>query len=599
MSQILQIFYILISALSLAIAIPNELYHFGSPAFALISLIPLYLVATNLKSYKNALWFLALHSFLVHLFSSYWLGLFREMGILTLSASAIGTAIEGALCGLFFYIPFPRYKKYQLRLYSSASFLPVSCFRILWFTICYVSWEWLKSSGFLGYPWGTISSAMYKWFTLIQIADITGRYGISFIIILFNAILAEGIQLYFASKKYENIQTRVYSYSFTAIFCSVLLVSSTIYGFYRIYQKRPVMKELNIVMVQQNSDPWESKRDNENILNSIELTEKALKEANDARKKIDLVVWSEGVLKYSFPTSKSHYKYFPKENPLIPYIASKNIPFLIGGPVNIDGDFRDFTFNSSLLFDNQGNYRGYYPKNHLVPFAEVIPFAENRKVARFFRKIGLGTGWSSGNQYVVYEIPCQKYKTKRFNRIQTYSLAETLSEQKSRENQAPFVNVATPICFDDSFPDICNRLADAGAEVFINLTDNSWSKTNCAEYQHFANSVYRCIELRLSMARSTNSGYSVILDPTGKILKDMPLFEQDSIFATIPVYQTVRTIYQRFGNWLAYLCIIFIFLVFILQIKLLNSPLDPKSENIIGRKPRKPRNSKKSRKKRN
>ena len=78
----------------------------------------------------------------------------------------------------------------------------------------------------------------------------------------------------------------------------------------------------------------------------------------------------------------------------------------------------------------------------------------------------------------------------------------------------------------------------------------------------------------------------------------MPLFEQDSIFATIPIYQTVRTIYQRFGNWLAYLCIVFIFLVFILQIKLLNSPLDPKSENIIGRKPRKPRNSKKSRKKR-
>lgn len=590
MSQFLQIFYILISALSLAVAIPNEIFHFGSPFFAMIALIPLYLVASNLKSYKNAFWFLGLHSLLVHFFSSYWLGLFREMGLLTLLSSALGTALEGCLCGLFFYIPFSRYKRYQLQNICSLLFKPISCFRILWFTICYTAWEWLKSSGFLGYPWGTVSSAMYPWFSLIQIADITGRYGVSFVVILFNAVLGEGITLFFAAKKYQNIKSRVYSFSCTAIFSIILLSVSCIYGFYRINEKKPVLKELNIVMVQQNSDPWESAQDNENILNSINLTEKALEEAKTQKKKVDLVVWSEGVLRYSMPSSKSHYKYFPKDKPMIPYIKSKQIPFLIGGAVHATGDNRSFTFNSSILFDKDGNYRGYYPKNHLVPFAEVIPFVEHPKVANLFRKIGLGTGWQPGNQYILYEIPCQATKQNHFEAVKQYSLLESFDEQQKREKLPPTVKISTPICFDDSFPDICNRLAENGAEVFINLTDNSWSKTNCAEYQHFTNSVYRTIELRIPMARSTNSGYTVVIDPKGKILCDVPLFSQESVFTTVPVYQTKRTIYLIFGNWLAYLCIIFIFTCAIIQLKVINVPLDPKSERPI--KPRRRRTTK-------
>ena len=106
MSQILQVFYVIFSACLLALSLPNELLHFGSPLLGFIALIPFYISYNSFKSYKQAFLLSALHGLITHLLSSFWLAHFKEYAAITLGASAFGTALIQGLVGLFYFLPF-------------------------------------------------------------------------------------------------------------------------------------------------------------------------------------------------------------------------------------------------------------------------------------------------------------------------------------------------------------------------------------------------------------------------------------------------------------------------------------------------------------
>ncbi len=552
MSLFLQIFYVFLSALCLALGIPNELYIFGSPFLGFIAFIPMYFLYFSFKSYKQAFFLTGLQTFLVHIFTSFWLGNFKDFAALTLGASAFGTGLEGAIIGLLFYLPTATFS-YERKLYNTKGiqFYSLSSFKIFWFSAVYVIYEWIKSNGWLGYPWGTVSMAMYNLKRIKQIADITGTYGITFITVLIAAVIAEGFILLSNIEKKENRTFFAKNYINTAAVSLMLLLSTFIYGSYRYSQHRTPQKYLNTIIVQQNADPWAQENDTNTIRTSQKLTEEKLQELKAQNISVDFIVWSEGCLKNSFPNSLYHYKYFPHEEPLIPFIQKIGIPFLLGGPVTEQTAKKKNIFNGALLFDSEGNYRGFYPKNHLVPCAEVLPFADIPIIATFFKKvIGISAGWTPGDQYVLFDIQGQKANFPQKESVKIISLEETFQEQTQREKSNPYVRISTPICFGDAFPDVCNPLAKAGTELFVNITDDSWSKKKSAEYQHFVVASYRTIELRKTMVRSTNAGYSVVIDPVGNVLADMPLFEEKAIFFKVPVYSNIKTFYLKHGNWL-------------------------------------------------
>lgn len=579
MNRFLQVFYIIFSATLLSLAIPNELFHFGSPFIAIISMISFYYAYINFKSYKESLLLTGLHTFTVHIMSSFWLAFFKDFAVLTLGASALGTGVIGCVIGLILYSPFAKINKHkELRMYSSPLYNSFISFRVLWFSCVYVLYEWIKSCGWLGYPWGTISSAMYRWKILIQIADITGTYGITFLVILFNAIVTEGFVLYFKSK--NDTKTIYAAKNFIRIsnVWRILFILSFVYGCFKYFKPIEPIKYLNTIMVQQNADPWKETNDSETILLSERLTREKIEEVKKSGTNVDLVVWSEGCLKYSFPNSYFHYQNFPIEEPLIPFIKEMNIPFILGGPFTESYSPRKI-FNSALLFDKEGNFRGAYGKNHLVPLAEVIPFSNIPFVASFLKKvIGISAGWTPGDQYVYFDIKGNLNGVNSKPITKVISLADSVEEQKKKDELKSYVRISTPICFDDAFPDVCRPLVSNGSEVFINLTDDSWSKTKSAEYQHFVISAYRSIEYRTTLARSTNAGYSVIVDPKGNILSDMPLFEQHAMFSKIPIYNNQQTIYLRFGNLLPHIIAILVIIFEIYLFLTLNKRSEAYSE---------------------
>ena len=109
MSNFLQVFRVIFSAILVSLAIPNEFFLLGCPYITLVSLIPLYIAIAECRSYRSAFRLGALHTFSVHLFSSFWLAFFKDFAIFTLGASALGTGLIGGILGRMLYVPYARY----------------------------------------------------------------------------------------------------------------------------------------------------------------------------------------------------------------------------------------------------------------------------------------------------------------------------------------------------------------------------------------------------------------------------------------------------------------------------------------------------------
>ena len=517
MRRFLQVFYAIFSAFIFSLALQNELLPLGSPFLGIFALVPLYLAIRKADSYGEAALLTGLQVLITHLLSSFWLGFFQGYAIFTLGASALGTCIIGTAFGTLLYFFVGRAKKRGSIFTKTTPVLSVLFFAVVW-TLYEVS----KSKGFLGYPWGTILMSSYKWPLIIQIADITGTWGITFLFALFSAVVGEGVYLLCHTGFFYG-KTLFYDYKWTAGLCISLFCCSVIYGAFQYTYPRVPQKFLKATLVQHNGDSWSSTEGEASIMQAQRLTEKAIeKSLKNSGVKPDVVVWSETVLSYAHPEAQTYYTYVPFQEGLYPFIERMQVPFLIGSPITINSEEGLFS-NGVLYIDQHAQVQDYYAKIHLVPFAEAVPGTEYPWVRDFLESlIGFSSGWMAGTRYNLFEIPLESNQT---------------------------VKSSTPICFEDAFPDICRQLYKAGSEVFVNLTNDSWSRTNSAEYQHFVISVFRAIEFRTTLVRSTNSGYTVVVDPRGKVIADLPLFESLYLNTNIPVYERTETLYYRLGEW--------------------------------------------------
>lgn len=539
MRRFLQVFSVIFSAIMTAFAVQNEFLPFGSPFLGLFALVPLYLTLAKSDSFKEAGILNAVYMVLVHVMTSFWLGYFKGFAVFTLGATAAFYAVTGYFLGTLFFAPFYITRKTAVE--ENAGLKPLNpVIRIFLFAALWTIYEWKKSTGFLAYPWGTLVMSAWKWKLLTQIVDITGTRGISFLFSLFNAIAAEGLFLMSTGRKIGN--RRIFSgYIRSAVFCFSLFMLGTVYGVYQYTKERVPVKSIRTLLVQPSFDSWLSDESGDVVQQSIELTQKVL---DKAEKKPDIILWSEGILTYPLPDYYSYYFYLPEEEPLIPFMQKTGIPFIIGGSVEITGLYgnnadaedsdtnrngsssliREFN-NSALYFDTEGRWRDFYGKVQLVPFAEVIPYSDQRWMQILMQSlVGFSSGWTPGKFYTLFEIPV------------------------SRDTDS--VKVGTPICFEDAFPYVCRNLFFEGSEAFFNLTNDAWSRTNSAEIQHYVIASFRAQEFRTTLVRCTNAGFTSVTDPAGCILYSMPLFESTAGIFDVPIYERTPTFYAFFGDWL-------------------------------------------------
>ncbi len=578
----LQVFCAIFSGIMQAFSISNETLPFGSPFLALFCLVPFYKCLFSARSYSESFWLFFLQAISVHLTSSFWLANFHGFAVFTLGASALGTAFEAGLCGIAFHLSPSLAEKNAKLLEINGLRVKNMAYRALWFSSCIVLWEWIKSSADLGYPWGTISMAAYKWKLITQIADTTGVWGITFLFCLANSVFAEFpnfCENKFFARFAQNEDSVKCEFKSILTFTASLFVLSLFYGTIQYFLPRTPEKFVDTIIVQQNIDPWEG-GDKTSIPISMTLTEEKVLEMRSNGIEPDLVLWSEGVLNNIFPTANSYYKYYPESESLRDFIDRMDVPFIIGGTVRMNRQKRRYA-NSAILFDKDGNFAGFYSKKHLVPFAEQIPYAENPLMNAFMKNVvGFTSSLSSGKEFVLFEIPLKPLQNespleenlKRFAKISLNSDGMVNFDESKRylENtnvsSASVFKFTVPICFEDAFSDVCRPLFNMGSEAFFNITNDSWSKMPSAEYQHFIVASFLAIEYRTTLLRCANSGYSVVVNPSGKIIADIPVFTYKALGVSVPIYVRKATIYSQAGDWFPIVLLICVAIFFVANV---------------------------------
>lgn len=500
------IFQAIFSSIITAISLPNELYHFGMPLFAFMCMAPLYFAMLKCKSYLQSALCFGVQTGLVHVLSSFWLGNFSDYAIFTLGASGIGTAFIGFCFGAYthFLINHCNYRQ-----------------RPFVFSCIIIVYEYAKSTGFLAYPWGTLSMAAYPFIAIMQVSSLTGQWGVSFLFALTGSVVGECAFSF-------NQRKRRLSLLIISAITLLLLMLSFIYGAYKLQNKSKVLSYINTVVVQHNAMPFGAKYEEETLLQAMLLTQEGVSDFVEEGLSTDLVLWSEGTLKHRMPKSEKLYSIFPEAMPLFTFIKDMNIPFIIGGSYEVLPKEKRAS-NVALFFDDTGSFNSYYAKTHLVPFAESIPFSNIPKVRQTIADVtGFGPGWIAGDKFNMFQIKQAK--------------------------------IATPICFEDAFDEVCSAFYKEGAVAFFNITNDSWSLTQSAEYQHFVLAAYRAIQYRIAMVRSCQSGFTVLVDCNGKILQQLPVFVPAVMAARVPVYERNFTLYYLMGNYFVYMCFAVLFM---------------------------------------
>jgi apolipoprotein N-acyltransferase len=398
----------------------------------------------------------------------------------------------------------------------------------------WVSLELLRTYFLSGLPWALLGYSQYRQIDLIQFADHTGVYGVSFIIVLVNVALAESILWLMPLFRGFRPAALPWELMTAAV---LLLMLAWSYGL-SMSTGAPLSElsrtALTIRVVQPNIDQavkWDTGYREETLKRYERLTDRL-----DAS--TDLVVWPEAATPFVFEREPEY------QLRLVALANRAQAPLLFGSPaLRYYPDRRPYLLNSAYLLSPDGHLLGRYDKHHLVPFGEYIPLKSS--LLFFLDKLVEGIGdFEAGPGPTILSFTPHTSPTGSGNAT----------------SPAKPVKFGVLICYEVIFPDLVRRFATNGAEFFVTITNDAWFGDSSAPSQHFSMVVFRSVENHLAFARSANTGISGFIDPFGRIVEATPIFTEETIQSRIQAWAP-RTFYSRHGDVFAYGCVILCALV--------------------------------------
>ena len=371
--------------------------------------------------------------------------------------------------------------------------------------------EFLRSYVFSGFPWSSLGYSQYKFLAMIQIADITGVYGISFLVVAVNGAASD----YFLTKRRIK-DMPLFPLSQTAIWASALAICillSVIYGLVRLGEERPG-KQFKASIIQGNIEQdkkWEPAYQNEVIDIYKDLSLRASYE------KPSLIVWPESSVPFIFGEDKVY------TNDLLDLQSQLGSPLLFGSVLIKEKKKNPYLLsNSAVLLDETGKVAFTYDKIHMVPFGEYVPL---RNILFFINKLVSGIGdYTPGNRYVRAHIQSGDF--------------------------------ASLICYEMIFPGLVRKFYINGGDFMVNITNDAWFGKTTGPYQHFSMAVFRAVENRKPVIRAANTGVSGFIDSNGKIISKTGLFQRLTLTGEIKT-DTTRSFYSKYGDLFTYIWIVF------------------------------------------
>jgi apolipoprotein N-acyltransferase len=456
---------------------------FDVEALAFVALVPL-LVAFEGLNVRQGAWLGYVFGLHWNVFLLYWLSPATTPGFI---CAVIYLALYQALFG-FLYVAARRHGRLPALL----------CAPVLWVAV-----EWLRSIGYLAFPWGLLAHSQYKFNLLIQIADVAGTWPVSL------AVVAVNVLAYYVLKNHRHVATWLRAGGAAAALFGALCL----YG--ALARVTPDEGQpIRVAVLQPNIDQdvkWDPEYRDQTIRVLVNLSYEAKREG------ATLIIWPE--------TATPFYLFEdPFYRDLVYDVAADLSVDLLTGTVerdprpNVVRGRDHYRYNAAALITPARDVAGRYAKVRLVPFGEHIP-------------------WEA-------DAP---------------AVTETLFANSGDFTPGPGWEVIRPpgydfgclICYEAVFPDISRAYARGGADFLVNITNEAWFGRTNAPYQTLSSAVFRAVENRTWYVRAANTGVTCFIDPNGRVVRKSKIYIRNQL--TDDVYRRqYLTFYARHGDWFAY-----------------------------------------------
>lgn len=352
--------------------------------------------------------------------------------------------------------------------------------------------EWLRCQGTLTFPWGSLASTQHRYLPVIQVLDLCGAFGLSFLM----ALLAAGAaaMLRPAHRRGGHIWAGI----------ALLLVALSLARGASILASPAVDGDTARVAVVQQS---RSEKPDGVAVVCISPPEKYAAATIEAvRLGAELVVWPESTVQGD-----------PVNDPgtrvrLAGLLSGSTAHVLVGGMLGDrpTGRYR----NGAAMVSTRGELIGSYSKVLIVPFGEYLPA---RPLLRWTEALGMPSeDLLPGNNWAP--VPWSRG------------------------------TVGISICYESAFGAVSRSTVNQGANLLAVLTSDGWAGRRAAGLQHATFAPLRAVENRRSVARAAATGVSQLLDPCGRRLRSIPMFHEGVALAELPLRRDL-TLYTRLGDW--------------------------------------------------
>ena len=486
---------------------------------------------------------------------------------------------------------------WAIRTGRRAGISPVWSLPVVW-----VACEFLRGWVMTGFPWLFVAHAFYRHLAFIQISDIVGAYGVTFIVALVNGLIVVWVLRWWPATGEKPRWSDALAGSVVAV---LVLAGNELYGRYRLGQAEftdgprvaviqedfplrstpPYGDHQFLVLARYLALAAQAAQEKPDLIvfpetvwqstQNIDLVEKKLEAPDD----LTALTWTYGKLCHDatvafargdYPAANEVIAYFerrlrpsdmpdggPVQLPRLPAAGGPAVTLVVGS-VSLDmlpeeAYPKHKRFNSALVYDPDGTQRRErYDKIHLVPFGEIVPF-------RNARILGIDMHW-------LYRL---------LNRLSPFSYGGTKDYSLwpgkeytafSLASEGMITRFGTPICYEDVMPYIARNYVWNGAkrrvDFLVNISNDGWFQHSDELPQHLSSCVFRAVENRVGIARAVNTGISAFIDPNGLIYSVVEVNGRRSAPGTIGYRIAPMKIDRRvswygvWGDWFAILCVL-------------------------------------------
>jgi apolipoprotein N-acyltransferase len=369
---------------------------------------------------------------------------------------------------------------------------------VAWVPCAWVGMELVRAR-LGGFPWLHVGDAQVAALPVVQVADLLGACGVSFVVVMANVGVVEAV----VARRWRPL-----------LVPGVVVVVALGYGTVRLHalDRDEPPPRWRVALVQPNI-PQARKWERDFFVESMRRLHRLTAEGVSAGP-VDVVVWPETALTADVTGARNLLE------PVTGLLGPSGARLVVGAPRVVGDGAGRRAMNSAAVVEPDGSVSALYDRRVLVPLGEYQP-AWVRWVPGLPEALSAHMG--------------------SFHFTPGSGVGDGLLEVGG-------VRASVTICFESSFPGLVSRAVGRGAQVLVNITNDAWFERSGGPRQYLDAARMRAVEHRLALVRAGNTGISAVVDRTGRVVASLGLDEEGVLRGQVPVGPAPFSLYTRLGD---------------------------------------------------